>query len=85
MDAVSGVGFLITGISKPEVIIKKCNSNNYGRYLRYLWLNCCSNSKSKYSLYSGWRHLSNVLCCGLSSLGTGVAIGIAGNTGVCSF
>ena len=28
--------------------------------------------------------MSNGLCCGLFSLGTGVAIGIAGNAGVCA-
>ena len=35
-----------------------------------------------YSFYEGWRHLSAGFCCGISSLGAGIAIGIAGDAGV---
>ena len=40
------------------------------------------NIKSNYFLYYGWRHLSSGLCYGLSSLGSGVAIGIDWDAGV---
>ena len=33
-------------------------------------------------MFDGWKHLASGLCCGLSSLGAGIAIGIAGNAGV---
>ena len=35
-----------------------------------------------YSCYAGYRHLGAGLCCGLSSLAAGLAIGIAGDAGV---
>jgi V-type H+-transporting ATPase proteolipid subunit len=37
---------------------------------------------SGYSSYSGYAHLAAGLCCGLSSLGAGLAIGIVGDSGV---
>merc|ERR1712037_971894 len=37
---------------------------------------------SKYSLYTGFAHLSAGLCCGLSGLAAGMAIGIVGDAGV---
>ena len=84
--AVSGVGILTMGISKPEVIIKSVipviMAGILGIYGLIVAVILNQNMKSKYSLYSGWRHLASGLCCGLSSLGAGVAIGIAGNAGV---
>jgi V-type H+-transporting ATPase proteolipid subunit len=35
-----------------------------------------------YSCFNGYRHLGAGLCCGLSSLAAGLAIGIAGEAGV---
>ena len=35
-----------------------------------------------YSSYNGYRHLASGLCCGLSSLAAGLAIGVAGDAGV---
>ena len=35
-----------------------------------------------YTYKSGYAHLSSGLCCGLSSLGAGIAIGIGGDAGV---
>ena len=37
---------------------------------------------TKYSSYSGFAHLSAGLCCGISSLAAGMAIGIVGDAGV---
>ncbi len=36
----------------------------------------------KYSLFSAFAHLSAGLCCGLSALAAGMAIGIVGDAGV---
>ena len=35
-----------------------------------------------YSCFLGYRHFAAGLCCGLSSLAAGMAIGIAGDAGV---
>jgi V-type H+-transporting ATPase proteolipid subunit len=36
----------------------------------------------KYSNFDGYKHLAGGLCCGLSSLGAGLCIGIVGDAGV---
>ena len=41
-----------------------------------------SDGATKYSSYSGFAHLSAGLCCGISSLAAGMAIGIVGDAGV---
>eukprot|EP00360_Condylostoma_magnum_P000257 CAMPEP_0168314766 /NCGR_PEP_ID=MMETSP0210-20121227/9413_1 /TAXON_ID=40633 /ORGANISM="Condylostoma magnum, Strain COL2" /LENGTH=103 /DNA_ID=CAMNT_0008284939 /DNA_START=163 /DNA_END=477 /DNA_ORIENTATION=+ len=35
-----------------------------------------------YKYYDGYKHLASGLCCGLSSLAAGMAIGIVGDSGV---
>ena len=85
--AVSGVGILANGISKPEVIIKSVipviMAGILGIYGLIVAVILNQNMKSSnYTYYFGWRHLASGLCCGLSSLGAGVAIGIAGDAGV---
>lgn len=35
-----------------------------------------------YNPYAGYKHLASGLCCGLSSLAAGLAIGVAGDAGV---
>ena len=35
-----------------------------------------------YSEYNGFKHFASGLCCGLSSLAAGLAIGVAGDAGV---
>jgi len=39
-------------------------------------------SESSYTDYKGYKHLASGLCCGLSSLAAGMAIGIVGDAGV---
>ena len=85
--AVSGVGILANGISKPEVIIKSVipviMAGILGIYGLIVAVILNQNMKSStYTYYYGWRHLASGLCCGLSSLGAGIAIGIAGDAGV---
>lgn len=36
----------------------------------------------KYNVYDGYKHLASGLCCGLSSLAAGLAIGVVGDAGV---
>ena len=38
--------------------------------------------EDKYTTYMGYKHLASGLCCGLSSLAAGLAIGICGDAGV---
>ena len=85
--AVGGVGILSMGISKPEAIIKSVipviMAGILGIYGLIVAVILNQNVKTNnYSAYSGWRHLASGLCCGLSSLGAGIAIGIAGDAGV---
>ena len=39
-------------------------------------------SAGNYTFAQGYQHLSSGLCCGLSSLAAGLAIGIVGDAGV---
>jgi V-type H+-transporting ATPase proteolipid subunit len=39
-------------------------------------------SENNYSDYDGYKHLASGLCCGLSSLAGGMAIGVVGDAGV---
>ena len=39
-------------------------------------------NSTTYTYYLGYKHLSSGLCCGLSSLAAGLAIGIVGDAGV---
>lgn len=39
-------------------------------------------NNSKFGYYEGFKYLASGLCCGLSSLGAGIAIGITGDAGV---
>lgn len=43
---------------------------------------CLVKNDGKYSYYLGYQHLAAGLCCGLSSLSAGLAIGITGDAGV---
>ena len=36
----------------------------------------------EYNAYAGYKHLASGLCCGLSSLAAGLAIGVTGDAGV---
>ena len=84
--AKSGVGILNMGISKPEIIIKSVipviMAGILGIYGLIVAVILNQNIKDKYTSFCGWQHLASGLCCGLSSLGAGIAIGIAGDAGV---
>ena len=84
--AKSGVGILTMGISRPEIIIKSVipviMAGILGIYGLIVAVILNQNIKDEYSTFLGWRHFASGLCCGLSSLGAGIAIGIAGDAGV---
>ena len=85
--AKSGVGILNMGISKPEAIIKSVipviMAGILGIYGLIVAVILKQNIKpAEYSIFSGWKHFASGLCCGLSSLGAGIAIGVAGDAGV---
>ena len=74
------------GIRKPEIIIKSVipviMAGILGIYGLIVAVILNQNIKvSEYDLFNGWKHLASGLCCGLSSLGAGIAIGIAGDAG----
>ena len=84
--AKSGVGILTMGISRPEIIIKSVipviMAGILGIYGLIVAVILNQNIKEEYTTFLGWRHFASGLCCGLSSLGAGIAIGIAGDAGV---
>ena len=84
--AKSGVGICSMGVLKPDKIIKSVIPvimagilGIYGLIVAVILNQKIGNS---YSYKKGYSHLSSGLCCGLSSLGAGIAIGIGGDAGV---
>ena len=83
----SGVGICHLGILRPDKIIKSVipviMAGILGIYGLIVGVILNQNIKpDKYNPYTGWKHLASGLCCGLSSLGAGIAIGVAGDAGV---
>ena len=86
--AKSGVGICSMGVLKPDIIIKSVIPvimagilGIYGLIVAVILQGKIGNKKN-YSLKDGYMHLSSGLCCGFSSLGAGIAIGIGGDAGV---
>ena len=84
----SGVGICHLGILRPDKIIKSVIPvimagilGIYGLIVAVILNQKISNS-DQYSKRKGYSHLAAGLCCGLSSLGAGLAIGIGGDAGV---
>jgi len=85
--AISGAGICSMGISRPDLVIKSVIPVIMAGILGIYGLIVSVILKTKitgtdYSYYEGFKHLAAGLCVGLSSLGAGVAIGIAGDAGV---
>ena len=85
--AKSGVGICSMGVLKPDKIIKSVIPvimagilGIYGLIVAVI-LNQKIPDKG-YSFKNAYSHLASGLCCGLSSLGAGIAIGIGGDAGV---
>ena len=85
--AKSGVGICSMGVLKPDRIIKSVIPVIMAGILGIygLIVSVILNQKitsSNYDYKKAFSHLSSGLCCGLSSLGAGIAIGIGGDAGV---
>ena len=85
--AKSGVGICFMGVLKPDLIIKSSipviMAGILGIYGLIVAVILHQKVKSDtYNYKSGFGHFSSGLCCGLSSLAAGIAIGIAGEAGV---
>ena len=85
--AKSGVGIASMGVLKPELIFKSIVPiimagilGIYGLIVSVILVSKIN--ATTYTFYLGYKHLSSGLCCGLSSLAAGLAIGIVGDAGV---
>ena len=84
----SGVGICHLGILRPDKIIKSVIPvimagilGIYGLIVAVI-LNQKISRDTNYTKKKGYSHLASGLCCGLSSLGAGIAIGLGGDAGV---
>ena len=84
----SGVGICALGVLKPDQIIKSVIPvimagilGIYGLIVSIILLQKVSR-KPEYDYKTGYKQLSSGLCCGLSSLAAGLAIGLGGDAGV---
>ena len=84
--AKSGVGICSMGVLKPDKIIKSVipviMAGILGIYGLIVAVILNQRIGEKYTYKEGYAHLASGLCCGLSSLGAGIAIGIGGDAGV---
>ena len=84
--AKSGVGICSMGVLKPDKIIKSVipviMAGILGIYGLIVAVILNQRIGADYTTVSGYKHFASGLCCGLSSLGAGLAIGIGGDAGV---
>ena len=84
--AKSGVGIMSMGVLKPDKIIKSVipviMAGILGIYGLIVAVILNQRIGGNYNYKLGYAHLASGLCCGLSSLGAGIAIGIGGDAGV---
>jgi V-type H+-transporting ATPase proteolipid subunit len=84
--AKSGVGICSMGVLKPDKIIKSVipviMAGILGIYGLIVAVLLNQRIKDTMNYQDGYKYFSSGLCCGLSSLGAGIAIGIAGDAGV---
>ena len=87
--AKSGVGICSMGVLKPDKIIKSVIPvimagilGIYGLIVAVILNQKISSGNERYDKKKAYEHLASGLCCGLSSLGAGIAIGVGGDAGV---
>jgi V-type H+-transporting ATPase 16kDa proteolipid subunit len=91
--AKAGVGILTSGISSPELvwrnlipIIMAGVNGIYGLITAVILTSSIiqpnADGTNKYSLFTAFAHLASGLCCGLTGFGSGIAIGVAGESSV---
>jgi V-type H+-transporting ATPase proteolipid subunit len=91
--ARAGVGIMQSGIKSPELVwrnlipIVMAGVNGiYGLITSIVILGSIAapgdGGVNRYSLYTGCAHLAAGICCGLSGLGSGACIGVAGDSAI---
>eukprot|EP00933_Yihiella_yeosuensis_P046685 TRINITY_DN42270_c0_g1_i1.p1 TRINITY_DN42270_c0_g1~~TRINITY_DN42270_c0_g1_i1.p1 ORF type:complete len:169 (+),score=31.85 TRINITY_DN42270_c0_g1_i1:26-532(+) len=85
--AKSAVGIASMGITNPDAVMKNIlpvvMAGILGIYGLIISVMIVQNVKDTgYALYNAYAHLAAGLACGLSSLASGLAIGIVGDSGV---
>ena len=87
--AKSGVGICAMGIMKPSSIIKGVIPvimagilGIYGLIVAVILGQKLSGESVYIDIKKGYQYLGSGLCCGLTSFGAGIAIGIGGEAGV---
>lgn len=85
--AKSGVGIASMGLMNPDMIMKNLIPVVMAGVLGIYGLIIAITLNQKitytgYEAYLGWAHLAAGLVCGISGLGSGMAIGIVGDAGV---
>ena len=82
----SGVGICSMGVLKPDKIIKSVipviMAGILGIYGLIVAVILNQRIGDDYKYKNGYTYLASGLCCGLSSLGAGISIGIGGDSGV---
>ena len=84
--AKTGVGICSMGVHRPELIFKSVvpviMAGILGIYGLIVGVVLSKKVVAEMNFYQGYRYLSAGMCCGLSSLAAGLAIGIVGDAGV---
>lgn len=84
--AIAGLGICSMGIMKPDQVIKASIPvimagilGIYGLIVSIILIQKVN--VETYTYFDGFKHLSSGICCGLSSLAAGIAIGKCGDAG----
>ena len=88
--AKSGIGVGAMGVTRPKLIFKSIIPiimagilGIYGLIVAVILSgNVAQAANGSYGPFNGFMHLASGLCCGLSSLAAGYAIGVVGDIGV---
>ena len=84
--AKTGVGICSMGVLRPELVFKSVipvvMAGILGIYGLIVSVIISLSMKGDITFAKGYKFLASGLCCGLSSLGAGLAIGIVGDAGV---
>ncbi len=88
----AALGISTIGVDRPEIVMKNIIPvvmagvlGIYGLIIAVIISNSIVAThlgKVAYSQFTGYAHLGAGLCCGMSGLAAGIAIGIAGDAGV---
>ena len=87
--AKAGIGIGSMAVTRPNLVYKSLIPvvmagilGIYGLIVSVILVNKVENDPKTYNAYVGFKTLASGLCCGLSALVSGYAIGIVGDAGV---